>query len=74
VKDTTNAAEAVQTRIHRSLSGAERLGLAFEMSLIARELTLTRLRREHPDWPEFQLKKELLRYAFLPGPFPSSLQ
>ena len=74
MKDTTVAAEAVQTRIQRSLSGSERLSLAFDMSLTARELSLTRLRREHPDWSELQLKKELLRYAFLPDPLPRPLR
>jgi hypothetical protein len=78
LRDTTPTAEAVQTSIHRRLTGAERLGLALEMSLTARALSLTRLRREHPDWTDDQLTRELLRYAFLststPTPLPPPLR
>jgi hypothetical protein len=52
------------------MSGEERLLLAFEMSLFARELSRERIRREHPDWPETQIDRELLRLAFLPAPLP----
>lgn len=68
--DTAPTAQAVQLDIQRSMSGEQRLLLAFEMSLFARELNRERIRREHPDWPETQLDRELLRLAFLPGPLP----
>jgi hypothetical protein len=63
--DTSPAAEEIQARIHRRMSGPERLMLAFEMSESARELALARLRRAHPDWTDHELRRELLRYAFL---------
>lgn len=64
MSDTSPAAEAVQARIHRGLTGAERLALALDMSRWARELCLARLRRAHPNWTDVELKRELLRYAF----------
>jgi len=68
--DTTPAAHAVQIDIQRSLSGEQRLLLAFEMSMFARDLSRERIRQEHPDWPEAQIDRELLRLAFLPAPLP----
>jgi len=74
VTDTNPAAAALQTSILRGQSGSERLALAFEMSLVARELSLTRLRRQHPEWSELDLKRELLRYAFGSDPYPLPLR
>jgi len=70
VTDTTPAAQAVQLEIQRSMSGEQRLLLAFEMSLFARELSRERIRRDHPEWPETQIARELLRLAFFPAPLP----
>jgi hypothetical protein len=44
------------------------------MSLFARELAGKRIRREHPEWPETRVSRELLRAAFLPAPLPASLR
>ncbi|MGH7563405.1 MAG: hypothetical protein ACREK5_03165 [Gemmatimonadota bacterium] len=74
MRDTSPEAEAIQTSIHRQLSGADRLRMALEMSLAARELSLSRLRSQHPDWSELELKRELLRYAFLSGSLPAPLR
>ena len=68
--DTSPAARAVQFDIQRSMSGEQRLVLAFEMSMFARELNRARIQQEHPDWPEAQVIRELLRLAFLPTPLP----
>jgi hypothetical protein len=64
MSDTSPTAEVLQARIHRGFTGAARLALALDMSGWARELCLTRLRQAHPDWTDFELKRELLRYAF----------
>lgn len=72
--DTTPAAEAVQLEIIRSMSGEQRLLLAFEMSLFARELNRSRIRKEHPDWTDAQVARELLRLAFFPAPLPTGLR
>jgi hypothetical protein len=52
------------------MSGEQRLLLAFEMSMLARDLSRERIRQEHPDWPETQVARELLRLAFFPAPLP----
>lgn len=74
MEDTSPQAAAVQQAIYRRLTGAERLELAFDMSMTARELCLTRLRKEHPDWSELDLRREILRYAFLPADPPAPLR
>jgi hypothetical protein len=74
MRDTASAAAAVQTQAQRQLGGPGRLRLAFEMSMLTRELTLTGLRRSHPDWSPWQLRRELLRLCFLPGPLPPPLR
>jgi hypothetical protein len=69
--DTSPAARAVQFEILRGMSGEQRLLLAFEMSLFARELAREGIRREHPEWPEARVERELVRLAFFPEPLPS---
>jgi hypothetical protein len=64
MSDTTPEAAAVQIAVQRGLTPAQRLRTAFEMSLLARALCLTRLRRQHPEWTEGELQREMLRYAF----------
>src|SRR5439155_10863385 len=68
--DTSSSAQ-VQLRIYRAMTGEQRLLIASEMSQFARELAKQRIRQEHPDWPEAQVTRELLRLAFLPEPLPS---
>lgn len=74
MSDTSPEAEAIQAEIHRRMTGEERVALAWEMSLFARELALGRLRAEHPDWTEWELKREILRYAFGSTPWPPPLR
>lgn len=64
----------MQDEILRRMTGEERLELAFQMSMAARELSLSRLRRQHPEWTEHELQRELLRYAFLPKRLPEGLR
>jgi hypothetical protein len=52
------------------MSGEQRLLLAFEMSEFARDLAKAGIRRDHPDWDEARVARELLRLAFLPAPLP----
>lgn len=74
ISDTSPAAQAVLTEIQRAMSGEQRLSLAFEMSLFTRDLARARIRREHPDWQEIQVTRELLRLAFLPALLPPALR
>ncbi len=55
------------------MPGEQRLLLAFEMSLFARDLCRERIRHEHQQWTEAQIARELLRLAFLPDPLPAGL-
>jgi hypothetical protein len=59
--------------MYRAMSGEQRLLLAFEMSLFARELAKEGIRREHPEWPEARIARELLRLAFFPAALPSRI-
>jgi hypothetical protein len=74
ITDTSPEAQAVQLRIHRAMSGEQRLLLAFEMSLFARELARAGIQQDHPEWSETQVARELLRLAFLPAPLPLPLR
>jgi len=72
--DTSRSALAIQMQAQQAMSGEQRFLLAIEMSLFARELARERVRSEHPDWPETDVVRELLRLAFLPKPLPARLQ
>ena len=74
VSDTTPKAREIQLNIHRSMTGEQRIRIAFEMSLFARDLARARIRSEHPEWDEWQVQRELLRIAFLPNPLPAGLR
>jgi hypothetical protein len=69
--DTSPKARALQLQIQQSMTGEQRLELAFEMSVFARELCRARIQQEHPDWSESSVARELLRLAFLPNPLPA---
>ena len=74
ITDTSNSAQALQLEILRSMTGEQRLLLALEMSLFARELAKEGIRREHAQWSKAQVARELLRLAFLPAPLPVRLR
>jgi hypothetical protein len=74
MSDTSAEVQAVQDEILRRMPGEERFRLAVEMSEMVRELALTRLRAEHPEWTDWELKRELLRYAFGSEPWPPPLR
>jgi hypothetical protein len=73
-RDTSPAAEALQLEIQNAMSGEQRLLLALDMSLFARELAKEGVRRDHPEWTEAQVARELLRLAFLPSSLPDGLR
>jgi transcriptional regulator of nitric oxide reductase len=74
ITDTSSSALAIQLQVQRSMSGEQRLLLAFEMSMFARELARERIRRENPGWTETQVARELIRLAFLPAAMPEWLR
>lgn len=64
----------LQASIYRKMSGAQRFAIACDMSETVREFAMARLRLQHPEWTDAELKLELLRYAFLPGPLPPPIR
>ncbi|HEX6040085.1 hypothetical protein [Longimicrobium sp.] len=74
MSDTSPEVQAIQDEIHRRMTGEQRLNLAIEMSEMTRRIAMARLRSEHPDWTEWELKRELLRYAFGTDPLPPPLR
>jgi hypothetical protein len=73
-RDTTVEADVLQREICRRLDGVSRLCLALDMSVAARALSLARLRRQHPDYSDLDLKKALLRLAFPTDALPPPLR
>jgi hypothetical protein len=74
ITDTNPEARAKQDEILRAMSGEQRMTLAYEMSMFVRDLAREGIRRDHPDWTEAQVARELLRLAFLPAPLPPGLK
>ena len=66
--------QALQDKIHRAMTGEQRLLLALDMSLFARKLARERIRQDHPEWSERQLTMELFRLTFLPEHLPAQLR
>lgn len=73
-RDTSPEALEVQLKAQREMTGEQRLLLALDMSLFARDLARARIRQDHPEWNESQVTRELLRLAFLPDPLPARLR
>ncbi|MDB4950106.1 MAG: hypothetical protein JWM27_2755 [Gemmatimonadetes bacterium] len=73
ISDTSRDADRVQVEIVRRMSPQQRLDAAMAMSQATREMMLSRIRSEHPEWTDWQVKRELLRLTFLPHPLPSGL-
>lgn len=63
-------ADEIQRSILRSMSCSERLRLACDMSDMAHDLCLARIRQQHPDWTEAEVIREMVRVAFAPQPTP----
>jgi hypothetical protein len=68
--DTTPEIAAMQARILDSMSGEQRLNMAFAASQFVHELAKQHIRDEHPDWPEDKVTKEFLRSLFPTGKAP----
>jgi hypothetical protein len=70
VRDTSAQAAEVQASIYRRMTGSQRVLLAYEISMTAREFATSRIRSEHPEWSEADVRRELLRIALLPAQLP----
>jgi hypothetical protein len=56
------------------LSGENRVRMAFQRSHFDREIRRQKLRRDHPEWSELQVKHEIMRQAFVHEPVPEWLE
>ena len=74
ISNTSPKAAEMQLRIHRSMTGEQRILIDLEMSEFSRELMRERIRSQHPDWDESQVQRELWRIAFLPKPLPAGFR
>ena len=73
IRDTSPEAAKVQLEILRKMTGEQRMQIAFKLTDFMRRAALSRIRSEHPEWTEWQVKRELLRIAFHPVPLPPGL-
>lgn len=71
--DTSAEAARVQIEAQRRLGEEGRLRTAFDMSMTARALAAAGIRRDHPEWDDARVKRELLRIAFAPAELPPGL-
>ncbi|MCE7871786.1 hypothetical protein DYH09_15590 [bacterium CPR1] len=60
-RDTSPEAEAVQLAVLRSLSGAQKVAICFELSEASREYTRSGIRSRHPEYCEHQVELALRR-------------
>jgi len=60
-RDTSKEAAALQEEFYAKLTGAQRVDIAVEMSILAREFAMSRIRAEHPDLGERELVLEYIR-------------
>lgn len=70
ISDTHPKVEALQLERLRSMTGEQRLLMGIDISDLSRSLMKAGIKREHPNWSEKQVMRELIRLAFFPQPLP----
>jgi len=68
--DTSPEIEAMQTRILRSMTIEQHLEITLEISILLRGLMRAGVRRDHPDWSEKEIEREVHLLTFFPQPLP----
>ena len=63
----------MQFEMYQRMTGEQRVALAFDMSIMGRELARAGIKHNHPEWTDRQVERELIRFAFLPAPLPPGL-
>ena len=71
--DTTPEIHEMQARIHKAMSGEQRLLLALEISYLAHAFAKAGIRSRHRDWSEEQVTREFRRSLFAGGTLPPGL-
>lgn len=64
VSDTPPEIAALQLEAQRRLAPVDRLRIALEMSELVRELAMTRIRGDHPDWSDTVVRRHFLATFF----------
>jgi hypothetical protein len=72
--DTDPAAAQIAREVRARVPRGERLRRACEASDLAHALALCRLRALHPDWPDAELRRALLRRLFPASQLPEVLR
>jgi hypothetical protein len=70
ISDTHPKIEALQLKLLRSMTGEQRLLMGIDISDLSRTLMKAGIKREHPEWSEKQVMRELIRLVFFPQPLP----
>lgn len=68
--DTSPDIARLQIERLRNMTGEERMRIAFKLTDFTRRAAASRIRAEHPEWTDRQVKRELVRISFLPAPMP----
>lgn len=68
-EDTTEDAAVKQISILQSLSGSERVKIAFELSKKVRDITLSGIRHRHPEYDEQMVKYAWFKLTLSPELF-----
>jgi hypothetical protein len=66
-RDTSPEVAEMQSRIHKSMTGEQRLLLALEMSHFSHSLMKAGIHSRHPDWSTEQVTREFRRLLFFPA-------
>jgi hypothetical protein len=56
------------------MTGEQKMLLSFEISEFDREIRKHKIRRDHPEWCELEVKHELMRQTFRSEPVPEWLE
>jgi len=72
--DTSDEAAAIQFAVLKSLGGADRLRLAFELSRTVRSLAAARLRQRYPGMSHDEFLKRFVGCVLPPQEIPSVLR
>jgi hypothetical protein len=56
------------------MTGEQKMLLSFEISEFDREIRKQKIRRDHPEWCELEVKHEIMRQAFRSEPIPEWLE
>ncbi|HET6763572.1 MAG TPA: hypothetical protein VFH27_07860 [Longimicrobiaceae bacterium] len=72
--DTSPDVEKMRIEALRRMTGEQRIAITFQLTNMMRRAAVGRIRAEHPDYEEWQVKLEYLREVFHPDPLPRGFE